>query len=68
MMIRFEGIWFNADSEVKRDVVMARDSNEASAKIHALYPNGNYPGEALTVVSASGTIPPTTALNGGIFL
>lgn len=66
-MIQFEGIWFNADNEVKRDHVLARDSDEASAKIHALYPDGDYPAECLSVVSLTGTIPPTTTMTGGIF-
>lgn len=67
-MIEFEGIWFNEDTEVRRDRVMARDSTEASAKIHALYPDGNYPAQCLTVVSTSGSLPSDTVLNGGIFV
>lgn len=66
-MIEFEGIWFNADGEVKRDKVMATNSSEASDKIYAMYPPGQYPADCLTVVSASGTIPPNTSMNGGIF-
>ena len=52
--MRFCGIWFNMDREVKRDYCNAKDSTEASAIIHAMYPDQNYPGAALTVVPASG--------------
>lgn len=66
--MEFEGIWYNMDGEVKRDRVIAKDSTDASAKIHALYAGRAEPAECLSVVSASGMIPPQVDLNGGTFL
>lgn len=37
--MRFIGIWYNMDKEVKRDIVEASNANEASAKLHQLYGN-----------------------------
>ena len=54
--MRFVGIWFDMDREVKRDYVTAKDSDTASAMIHALYPNQKYPAPALTVVLASSSL------------
>lgn len=54
--MRFIGIWFNMDREVKRDYVTAKDANEASMLIHAMYPNQRYPGKALTVIPANGSM------------
>lgn len=52
--MKFVGIWFDMDREVKRDVVNASDSNEASDKIHLLYRNGNFPAPCLTVTPLRG--------------
>lgn len=57
--MRFVGIWFNMDRETKRDYVTAKDSTEASNKIHALYPSGRYPGKALTVTPVTGPMDPS---------
>ena len=57
--MRFVGIWFNMDREIKRDYCNAKDSTEASRLIHAMYPDGKYPGAALTVIPASGASNPS---------
>lgn len=51
-MLKFVGIWYNMDTEVKRDVVFARDANEASDKIHAMYKR--HPAPCLTIVPYDG--------------
>lgn len=51
--MRFVGIWFNLDKEVTRDYVTAKDSDEASRMIHALYADGKEPAQALTITPAS---------------
>lgn len=53
--MRFMGIWFNMDTEVKRDYVDASNADEASRKIHMLYAGKGEPAEALAVVPADGS-------------
>lgn len=48
--MRFIGIWFNMDREVKRDFVDAKDSADASEKINALYFGKEPPAPCLTVI------------------
>lgn len=48
--MKFVGIWFNVDEEVKRDYVDAKDSNEASAKINKLYDGKEPPAPCLTIL------------------
>ena len=50
--MRFMGIWFNLDAEVKTDYVDANNADEASAKIHAFYAGKEEPAGALAVVPA----------------
>lgn len=51
--MRFIGIWFDLDREVKRDYVDAKDSTEASEKINALY-GQNPPAPCLTIIAQDG--------------
>ena len=53
--MRFMGIWFNMDSEVKRDYVDASNADEASRKIHMLYAGKGEPAEALAVLTDAGS-------------
>lgn len=53
-MIRFVGIWFNMDREVKRDYVNAKSADEASNMIHAMYYGKKEPATALTVYPVNG--------------
>lgn len=48
--MKFKGIWFNLDKEVKVDVVDAANSTEASNKIHKLYAGTSEPAPCLTIV------------------
>lgn len=48
--MRFVGIWYDLDREVKRDEVEASSANEASLKIHRLYDNAIEPAPALAIV------------------
>lgn len=54
-MLDFIGIWFDMISEVKRDRVRAKDANDASAKIHALYAGRAEPAPCLSVIPAGGS-------------
>lgn len=51
--MRFIGIWYDMNREIKRDYVDASDVNEASDKLHALYAGRREPGPCLSVVSES---------------
>lgn len=50
----FIGIWFNTSTEVKRDRVEAKDAEDASNKLHAMYAGRQEPARCLTVTPASG--------------
>lgn len=53
--MRFIGIWYNLDREVKRDYVEAANANEASAKLHKLYSSmENEPAQCLTIIPQDG--------------
>lgn len=53
--MRFIGIWYNLDEEVKRDYVDASNATEASGKLHALYSGTNAePAPCLAVVPQDG--------------
>jgi hypothetical protein len=51
--MEFTCIWYNMDQEVKRDIIEAKDSEEASAKVYSLY-GGNPPAPALSIMASSG--------------
>lgn len=53
--MKFIGIWFNMDQEIKRDVVEADNANQASEKLHSLYVGRREPGPALAVVPHEGS-------------
>lgn len=53
--MKFIGIWFNMDQEVKRDIVDARDSSEASEKINSMY-GANPPASCLTIIPENSSI------------
>lgn len=63
--MRFIGIWFDKDREVKRDTVTAKTSDEASAKLHALYAGRKTPAPCLTVIPANGTYGDYTCTTSG---
>ena len=48
--MRFVGIWFDLDQEVKRDYVDAKDSSDASEKINSLYAGKEPPAPCLTIL------------------
>ena len=67
-MLDFIGIWYNPSREVKRDRVKAKDANEASCKIHALYAGKKEPAPCLTVIPAGGSYGhsgPEVSMRGG---
>lgn len=52
--MKFIGIWYDMDQEVKREEVFAKNADDASAKLHQRYPINQYPAPFLSVVPASG--------------
>ena len=52
--MKFIGIWYDMDQEIKREEVIAKTADEASAKIHTRYPINQYPAPFLSIVPASG--------------
>lgn len=54
--MKFVGIWFNMDQEVKRDVVDAENANQAGEKLHRMYSGREEPGMALAVVPHEGSV------------
>lgn len=52
--MKFIGIWYDLEQEVKREEVVAKDANEASAKLHERYPINQWPAPYLSIVPASG--------------
>ena len=52
--MKFIGIWYNMDEEVKREEVFAKNADEASTKLHQRYPINQWPAPLLSVIPASG--------------
>lgn len=52
--MKFIGIWYNMDEEVKREEVFAKNADEASAKLHQRYLINQWPAPLLSVIPASG--------------
>lgn len=52
--MRFICSWYNMDTEVKRDIVEAKDTNEASDKVYRLYPPGKPPAPCLAIFPMNG--------------
>lgn len=53
--MKFVCIWYNMDSEVKRDIIHANSSEEASMKVHAKYQPGCEPAPCISIVPESGS-------------
>ena len=52
--MRFICSWYDMDREIKQDIVEAKDTDEASAKVHMLYPAGQQPAPGLAIYPLNG--------------